>query len=358
MTGTVGAGRGGFALPAVLLLVALLTVLLLSGLTRARGERQIAEASDETAVALTVAQSGLQTYLGTATAKPTDGDSTRINVIGGYANVIVHLVRQPADPAEATVYLVRSTGVVINPDSGPVPRARRTVAQFATWETARIERPAALTTINGLKHIDSPSPQNEPVLVISGIDQCGLQSPTAGLRTSQMTWAGPDPDTILTGSPAGIVVQSAATILSLARIDWPGVLGANLVPEYTSFQNGDATFPIQRVVGSLTIAGTNSGSGLLVVRDDLTITGTSFSFDGIILVGGMIQFQADSNVVQGLVMTGFNAGAQPSETGGNAAANERDAYLYYNSCTVQSTLARLAGLSPIRNAWLDTWASY
>jgi type II secretory pathway pseudopilin PulG len=358
MTGTVSAGRAGFALPAVLLLVALLTVLLLSGLTRARGERQLAEASDETAVALTVAQSGLQTYMGTATAKPTDGDSTRINVIGGYANVIVHLVRQPADPAEATVYLVRSTGMVINPDSGPVPRARRTVAQFATWETARIERPAALTTINGLKHIDSPSPQNEPVLVVSGIDQCGLLSPVAGIRTSQMTWAGPDPDTIIAGSPAGILVESAATIVSTARIDWSSVLGADLVPEYTSFQNGDATFPIQRVLGSVTISGTNSGSGLLVVRDDLTITGTAFSFDGIILVGGKLQFQADSNVVRGLVMTGFNLGAQPSETGGNPSANERDSYLYYDSCAVQSTLARLAGLAPIRNAWLDTWATY
>jgi type II secretory pathway pseudopilin PulG len=358
MTGTVGADRRGFALPAVLLLVALLTVLLLSGLTRARGERQMAEASDETAVALTVAQSGLQTYLGTATAKPTDGDSTRINVIGGYANVVVHLVRQPADPAEATVYLVRSTGMVINPDSGPVPRARRTVAQFATWEIARIERPATLTTINGLFHLDSPSPQNEPTLNVSGVDQCGLQPPIPGIRTPQVTWGGPDPDTTIVGSPAGILIEAAASIVAVARIDWSGVLGTGLVPDYTSFQNGDATFPIQRVLGSLTISGTTSSSGLLVVRDDLTITGTSFSFDGIILVGGRIQFQTDSNVVRGLVMTGFNLNTQDSETGGNPSANERNTYLYYDSCAVQSTLARLAGLSPIRNAWLDTWESY
>jgi hypothetical protein len=349
--------RRGFALPVVILVVALLTVLLTSGLARARTERQIAHASDETSEALAVAQSGLQAYFGTVTARPLDGDSVRINMPGGYANVVALLVRQPADTLEETLYLVRSTGFVINPDSGATPRARRTVAQFATWGIARIERLAALTTINGLRHLDTPN--IEPRLEVSGIDQCAVQAPTAGIRTSQMIWAGTDPDTSLVGSPSGIVVQASATIRADSRIDWPGVLGGDLVPDYTTFQNGSATYPIQRVLGSLTVSGVVSSSGLLVVQNDLTTGGTSFSFDGIILVGGRVLFRADSNVVRGLVVTGLDpATPSPSETGGNPSGNERHTFVFYNSCAVQQVLARMAGLSPVRNAWLDTWATY
>jgi hypothetical protein len=351
------ADRRGFALPLVVLLVAVLTILLTSGLSRARIERQIAHASDETSEALAVAQSGLQSYFGTVTTRPPDGDSVRINMPGGYANVVALLVRQPADTLETSLYLVRSTGIVINPDSGALPRARRTVAQFATWGIARIERLGALTTINGLRHIDTPN--IEPRMEVSGIDQCGLAPAVAGIRTSEMTWAGTDPDTSLTGSPSAVVVQAKATILANARIDWPGVLGGEFVPDYTTFRNGDTTYSIQRVLGSLTVSGVISGSGLLVVRDDLTTSGTSFVFDGIILVGGRALFRADSNVVRGLVVTGLDpAVISPSETGGNPSGTERHAFLYYNACHVQLVLARLAGLTPVRNAWLDTWASY
>lgn len=357
MTGRL-TGRRGFALPIVILIIALLTVLLTSGLARARTERQIAHASDETSEALAVAQNGLQAYFGTVTTRPLDGDSVRINMPGGYANVTALLVRQPADTLEESLYLVRSTGHVINPDSGAVPRARHTVAQFATWGIARIERLGALTTLNGSWHLDTPN--IEPRLEAIGVDQCGLAPPIPGIRTTSMTWAGPDADTVLLGSPAGLVAgESRATIAAALRIDWPGVLGGDLTPDYTSFQNGNTTYPIQRVLGSLTVSGVVTGSGLLVVRDNLTTGGTLFSFDGIILVGGRALFRADSNVVRGLVVTGIDpAFTNKTETGGNPSGNERHAFLYYNSCAVQQVLARIAGLSPVRNAWLDTWATY
>jgi len=354
--------RRGFALPTVILLVALLTVLLTSGLSRARTERQIAEASDETAGALTVAQSGLQTYVGTVTTRPADGDSTRINVTGGYANVVAHLVRQPADTTQPTLYLVRSTGFTINPDSGAVPRARRTVAQFAVWEMSRIERLAALTSASGLQHQSNNSPNNSR-LEISGIDQCGLSAPILGVRTTQATW-GPDPDTSVVGSPAGMVLSGSSSladrqaVVTETRIDWAGAIGGDLVPDYSTFQNGDTTYSIQRILGPLTLSGNTSGTGLLIVQDDLTITGTSFAFDGIILVGGRILFQADAHVVRGLVATGLSLDNQTTETGGNPSENRRDVYLYHDSCAIQSALARMAGLTPVRNAWMDTWASY
>lgn len=351
------ADRRGFALPVVILVVALLTVLLTSGLARARTERQIAHASDETSEALAVAQSGLQTYFGTVTTRPLDGDSVRINTSGGYANVVPLLVRQPADTLEESLYLVRSTGFVINPDSGSVPRARHTVAQFATWGIARIERMGALTAINGVRHQNNnPNPSR---LEVSGVDGCAQRPSIPGIRTDNMVWSGPpDPDTSFAGSPGGLVVESGAAIAAALRMDWAGILGGELVPDYSTFQNGNSSYPIQRVMGSLTLAGTTSGSGLLVVEDDLWITGSSFTFDGIMLVGGRIRFEADVQTVRGLIVTGLDLSGQRTETGGNPAENQRDAFLSYNSCNVQQVLARIAGLSPVRNAWLDIWATY
>jgi len=353
--------RRGFVLPAVILLLALLTILLTTGLTRARTERVMADASDETAQALAVAQSGLQTYLGTVTTKPADGDSMRINVPGGYANVVAHLVQQPADPSERTLYLVRATGYVIDPDSGPTPRALRTVAQFADWEVGVILRRATLTAPNGVRHI-SGGGGNKPRLEVSGIDQCGSAPSIPGIRTPQMVWSSANPDTSLTGVPGLLEASDAPTVAAQTLIDWPGALGGNLVPDYTTFQSGSTSYPIQRVLGDVTITGSNSGSGLLVVSGNLTVSGPSFTFNGIVLVGGRIGFEADYQRINGLVVSGLNTqlGMSPAftESGNVPPQNRRDTYLYYDSCRIDSALAPLSGLAPVRNAWLDNWASY
>lgn len=353
--------RRGFALPAVVLLVALLTVLLISGLTRARVERQLATASDETAAALVIAQGGLQTYFGTVTAPPPDGDSIRVNLTGGFANVVAHLVKRPADTAMRRLYFVRSTGVVINPATGPYAQAVRIVAQFAEWEHGYMLRQGVLTAANGLRHW---SRNSDPArLEVNGTDQCGVRPPIPGIRTSQAIWGGPpDPDTSIVGAPRVIEGGAADSVAAQTRINWAGARGGDLLPDYTSFQNGSVSYPIQRIAGSLTLAGSNAGSGLLIVFDDLTISGTSFTFNGVILVGGRITFGANYQLVNGLVVTGLNAqlgmGAQRTETGSSPPDNRRDVYLYYDACRVDSALAPLRGLIPVRNAWLDTWESY
>lgn len=349
----------GFALPAVILLVALLTVLLTSGLTRARTERQLADASDDFAAAMAIAESGLQTYYGTVTAPPSDGDSVRINVTGGYANVIVHLVRRPADTTQPMLYIVRSTGIVINPAVGPIPQSRRTAAQFAEWEYGYLLRRATLTVANGLLH---RSRNSDPAhLEVNGTDLCGVSPPIPGIRGKTLNWGGPpDPDTIIVGSPRLIEGGTSDSIAAQTRIDWAAAWGGDLIPDYATLQNGSTTYPIQRVAGTLTLTGTTAGSGLLLVQDDLVIQGTSFTFNGIILVGGLIHFWADYNRVNGLVVSGLNGSAltSPTRTGSGPPDNRRDTYLYYDACRVDSALAAVSGFVPIRNAWFDTWATY
>jgi hypothetical protein len=343
----------GFALPTVILLVALLTVLLTSGLSRSRTEQQIAMASDETATAFAIAEGGLQTYIGTDTTRPPDWDSVRINIPGGYANVVAHLVRQPADTTQRSLYLIRSTGIVINPDSGARAQATHTVAQFAEWESGYILHRAALTTANGLKKNNGSG----FLFNISGNDACGAAPAIPGVRTNFVTGGSFSTD----GNP-GLIEEGPSTgptIASETLIDWAGALGDDLVPDYASFQNGSSSYPIQRVSGSVTLSGLwNNGTGLLVVPNNLRITGGYFGFKGIILVGGKIEFDATFVQVRGLVVSGLNEqlgiNPQRSEIGGSG----NNLLLYYDSCEIQNALAPLTGLVGVRNAWLDTWDSY
>ncbi len=345
---------GGFALPTVILIVAILTILLTSGLTRARTERQIAEATDETATAFTIAEGGLQTYLGTTTAPPPDGDSTRVNVTGGYANVVVHLVRDPADTTERTLYLIRSTGVAINPDSGARAQATHTVAQFAEWETGHILARATLTTANSLKTTNGAD-----TLYVSGDDACGSAPSIPAIRTSTITGP-PNPQPTVEPNPPGVIAEGASsglTITNESLINWAGALGGDLTPDYTSFQQGDLGYPIVRVAGNLTVSGNSLSSGILVVPGDFDITGSSFYFEGVILVGGMIRFESSFTQVRGLVFSGLNEqlGLNPQRTqiGGTGRL-----FLYYDSCKIEMAMQPLTGLAPVRNAWMDNWASY
>jgi hypothetical protein len=346
--------RQGFALPLVILLVALLTVLLTSGLARARTERQIANASDEMSVARTIAQGGLQIYLGATSIRPPDGDSVRVNYIGGYANVVAHLVRRPADTIERSLYVIRSTGVVINPDSGSRGWARHTVAQFAEWETGMMLHRAALTAANGIRR-DSGTAN----VVIWGTDGCGVRPSIPGLRTTTLTGsATPAPD--LQGNP-GLLTEGVGTGPAIANntlINWAAVLGAGLVPHYTTFQNANLTYPVQRIAGNLTLSGIRYSSGLLAISGDLSLTGDFFYFEGIILVGGKIQFRADFTMVRGLVVTGLNEqlGISPGRT--EIGSYDNGSYIYYDSCKVRSALAPFIGLAPVQNAWMNVWATY
>ena len=349
-------GERGFALPAVIFLVALLTLLLTSGLSRVQADRQIAEASEATADAFAIAQSGLQNYVSSQTTRPPDGDSVRINLTGGYANVISRVIRNPADTLEKSLYLVRSTGFVINPLAGSLIQAQRTVAQFADWQTGSIERRAAFTAANGIRREAADGEARS----ISGLDVCGIEPAIPGVRADTVTG---DPASVsFNGTPALIMQGSLAgpTVALETEIDWAGATSPAFVPDYTSFQNGDIFgFSIQRVAGNLTLNGGYAGSGIFIVPGNLDIEGATFYFEGIILVGGEIQFDADIIIIDGLAYSGLN-----EQQGANPPRSEIDTdsnwflRIRFDSCKVRQALAALTGLAPVANAWLDSWAKY
>jgi type II secretory pathway pseudopilin PulG len=348
----------GFALPAVIFLVALLTLLLTSGLSRVQADRQIAEASEATADAFALAQSGLYNYIGSLSARPPDGDSVRINLTGGYANVISRVLRNPSDTTENSLYLVRSTGIVINPLAGSVTQAQRTVAQFADWQPGSIERRAALTTPNGAWHRDDPD--GNPWW-IEGTDACGVEPPIPALRTTNITEPSPTTTPIVyTGS---VVQEGAGTgpaIAAQTEIDWATVTSPAFVPDFTTFQDGDlAGFSIQRLSGNYIVSSGRAGSGILIIPGRLDLDpGGAFYFRGVVLVGDYVDFDAGTAVIEGLLVSGLNMqqGFTPPRTELGAEADF--IWIRFHSCYVNQAMAALTGMAPVANAWLDSWAKY
>ena len=350
----IGSDRG-FALPAVIFLVALLTLLLTSGLTRVQVDRQIATASEEATIAFAIAQSGLQTYIGSVASQPNDGDSVRINVPGGYANVVTHLVRSPATSADPYMFLVRSTGIAIDPAVGPMPQARRTVAQYARWRNGSIERRAAYTAANGIMEAST----SHVTVFVRGDDACGVEPAIPGVRTTNLTNP-PHSALDLQGNPPLIEEGSTmgSTVAAQTDIDWASVLGGSVTPDYNYFRQGDFSFPIQRATGNLAVSGVSTGTGLLIVPGDLSISGSSFYFEGVILVGGKITFAGSYMAIRGLVISGLSEqlGANPQRT--PLGADDTSLYIYFDSCKTEQAMAPFTGLAPVQNAWLDNWAAY
>ena len=112
----------GFALPLTIFVVTCVTMMLAALTFRVQTDWGTARSSSDEVDALALAQSGLQTYLGSAAVRPSDGDSVRLNLHGGYADLVAHVVRKPIDTLANWMYIVRSTGRLIKPTQGAAPQ--------------------------------------------------------------------------------------------------------------------------------------------------------------------------------------------------------------------------------------------
>jgi len=347
----------GFALPFTIFLVTIVTILLAAAFTRATSEHLIAEGSEASISALAVAQSGLQSFFADSfAARPAVGDSFRYNVSDGYAWVFPELIVTPADSLDDYVYIVHSDGYVIHANQGATPMAQRTVAQFAKWQTGHMDVDGALVIPNGI--ISRPG---GAALTISGNNPGFCPGP---IMPNVASIRAPIPDSI-----GGVIVDTiSATMTWTVQNGWPQpvalgtdvkwsqIVGGDFVPDYTSIQPGNLNYRTQMVIGNATLSN-NQGTGLLIVTGNLTFSGAFAQWDGVILVGGRVLFNAGSNFVFGTVISGlteqYGVSPPPSEIGG--AAN---AYVRYASCRVNQALAALTGFVPIENARVDNWATY
>jgi hypothetical protein len=359
--------RRGFALPVTLFVVAIITLMLSALFIRVQTDRRIADSSGDQVSVLAIAQSGLQTYLGTVSfdgceraIRPLDGDSLRINVQGGYADVVAHVVQRPADTLTPWMYVVRSTGHLITPAQGQDPQAVRTVAQFAHWQRNSMNVLAAWTAANGLETSGWTSTGE-----LRGVDQApsGCQEPDVYALRVPNNWA-PSPLTYtLSGkSPYVYEANKKHDVADQTMIDWEDVTNGGILPDYTSIRYWDSSYPVMLLEGSAFLScgpGTTTGYGLLIVTGNLTISGTDswcFQWNGVILVGGEIEWDANDMRVDGAVVSGMKKQLGEWADEGDVDGNYLD--IDYDSRYVRLALKSLAGFAPVGNAWVDNWSTY
>lgn len=357
----------GFALPITLFVVAIVTLMLSAVFIRVQTDRRIADSSGDLVSALAVAQSGLHTYLGTVSfdgcdraIRPLGGDSVRINVQGGYTDVVAHVVQRPADTLTPWMYIVRSTGHLIDPTQGQDPQAVRTVAQFAHWQRNSMNVLAAFTAANGLETSGWTSTGE-----LKGVDQApsGCQEPSVYALRVPNNWA-PSPLTYtLSGkSPYVYEANSKGSVANQTKIDWLETITGGIVPDYDYVRLWDSSYPVMLLEGNVLIncgPGTTTGYGLLIVTGDLQISGTDswcFQWNGVILVGGEIEWDANDMRVDGTVVSGMKKQLGEWADEGDVDGNYLD--IDYDSRYVRLALKSLAGYAPVGNAWLDNWATY
>ena len=339
----------GFALPTAIFFVALLTLLLTAALLKVQGDRRVADSSGAAVTAVTVAQSGLQTYIANQTVRPPNGDSTRINVAGGYTDVVARFAQR--DDTLNPLYVVRSTGYVIDPTQGADPQASRTVAQFVKWQSAGSLNtyPAVFTARNGLANWTGSGTFN-----LTQADSAGCGGAVAaGLTVPNNK---PDPSH---APPATIVYEEAPGqlgLLDVVGVNWATLIGPSFKPTYAGMTNPN-TWSSYRITGNYTL--TTSGSGLLIVTGDLTMSGT-VTWAGVILVGKRLIFSGGLGsvaTISGLVMSGLDGSGGPGSMGtlGGTGLTQN---IRYNTCNLRKALQFLTGFNAISNAWVDNWGTY
>jgi hypothetical protein len=352
--------RSGFALPAALLLIVVLTILAASSLAMVSGERRVVDDQTAQLQALAFARSGMERFLaertqmGFTSAPPAQIESTRVAFSGGYADVVLRLVRQGNGLFIPDLYVLRSRGVKTGGAGAVV--AERSIGQYTRWQWPTMSVYAAWTSLSGLIKPDSLG-------TISGVDACGAATSVAGVAvpTTPGYSQGGGP-IVPVGTPNILDLGAQLTADSAITVDWHAITEAPSVqsdvilpsqPWPSPSQWSDPEFwPLILVHGDYTLPG--NGRGTLAVTGSLTVP-PNRSWDGVVFVGKAL-YGSDGATINGAIVSGLNTkfvtNVPPSEAGaGNVTYR-------YHSCNVTNALARFHGLSPYRNATIDNWPSY
>lgn len=337
--------KDGIALPLTIFAVAIITLMLSTVLVRVRTDLGLAVSSSDVTECLVIAQNGLRTYLASATDRPADGDSIRINLQGGYAMVVAHVVQRPTDTLDNWRFVIRSTGYLIKPAEGSDPRAIRTVAQFADWQHGAIYTSAALTAINGVDFSSSTQ------IVIDGGDECSSDQIT-GLRAPASSET---PDSTY-GSPPAKIQGAWWDVANETRVNWPAIVSGEFEADYETAIFDDTTYSSYLLQGNVYLENV-TGTGLLIVTGELDTEGFYFVWDGIVLVGGEFDPDADSTVIRGMLVSGLNKTLGQSVTPNEFWEPADKVFLSYGSCDIDQTLDEMRGFIPMENTWMDNWAT-
>ncbi|MFI5210060.1 MAG: PilX N-terminal domain-containing pilus assembly protein [Gemmatimonadales bacterium] len=273
----------GVALLMVLMILAVLSIMVAAGFVRVLAERRVTDNQRVSTKAYALAQTGLQQFalhrtdLGFTSTPPAVSESTRVVLTGGYADVVMQLIKPQVGTTPA-LYVIRSTGVWTALGYLHAPNARRTVAQYIQWNQAILTPAAAWVSLVGIHKSGNSG-------TLSGSDHCGASPQVGGVAVPDspgytQTFGFPIPS----GSPDVVSLGATPAAATALPFDWSGIAsGTTIVPDYTIpgsswsttwFFGG--TYPVIRVDNAGGSAFTlPDGQGLLIVTGDLNIVGST-----------------------------------------------------------------------------------
>ncbi len=401
-----GTRRDGFALPMAIVVLSLLTMGLVAGFSMTASELSTTASQRAQARAYTNAQMGLETFLTRRKERTGTGSSAvsfcphcwTVNATAQNGAINPHLNGTPTQRETVTVAfnngaaIVRATPVWVNAatgsgkyfitstgydntsnmagGSGRTARASRTVGVFVTWSKTTMNVVGAWTSLSGIT--------KQGTGVISGTDRCGSGVNVAGISVPQLASGGADLQVNgnfqPTGSPPYDTASSFAAESAKVKLDWGAIKSGVAVsaditipggtfPTTAMFAADTNYWPVIHVTQSGLYGLPNAGRGMLIVDNDLSISGSN-QWNGVILVGGQLRSNGN-NVSEGATLSGLNrllgqtvfrATATDSDTS-NALANGTKSYVY-NSCSVSQATSMMARYTMMPNTWMDNLAGY
>jgi len=349
--------RAGFAIPAAILVIVILSISLAAGFSLVIAERRGVDDQKAQISAFVLAEQGLQMFfvrrdsLGYRSIPPAAVEGpVRIYMKGGYADVRLDRIRA-TQGSLAGLYVVRSKGVQTQGAIGSTPAGVRTVAQYASWEPADIEVLAGWTAISGIK-------KNGNSGTFLGKDACNDSAAIAGVAVPQV----PGFNQPGTADSVDYIAQTPQEAAAEVLVRWKGIVnGTDMTPQYTvppdaipSF--ADTTFyPVIKIIGDAGTSALNGGRGVLIVTGNLdTGSGATFNWKGLVMVGNDITGNGN-NYIQGAIISALNV-----KLGQNVAINTVNGtkQYQYNSCELAKALMSLGALIPLPNTWVDNWVEY
>ncbi|MDB4881745.1 MAG: hypothetical protein JWL95_511 [Gemmatimonadetes bacterium] len=396
------AAREGFALPLSIMVLALLTMGLVTGFAMSTSEQSATMSQRAQARAYSYAQSGLELFIArrkdtcglplgasaaataassctfcpqcwTANGSPSSGnvsstldlvptraESVTVAFAGG--NALVRATPVWVDVAAGRgTYFVTSTGTdnssLAATGLGRTRAATRTVGVFVSWNQTTINVLGALVSFAGIRKNGTGE--------ISGIDECGSGANVPGVTVPLDKRVQVNGGFTPTGNPPYDTLKTFTQDSSASKLDWAGIRDGTALPADITIPSGtfpsSGTFaadtnywPVIHVTTDFSLPW--RGRGMLIVDGDLVISGSN-QWDGVILVGGKLTSNGN-NVTSGTVMAGLDRliGGSPGVTD-EGDLNGTKSYIY-NSCSVAKATSSQARYTMTPNTWMDNVAGY
>ncbi len=350
-------GARGAALPMVLLLMVVVSVLVAAAFEAASNEARFGANQESDVTSFGLAETGLEYFManratltGDTASVPLASESTRVMLSGGYADVVSTQVRKDSVD-QRYGYIIRSHGVSTIATLSGTAGTERTVAEYAIYQPGTMNALSGWTSLTGLQ-------KNGNSGELSGDDGCTGDTVAGVAVPANPGYQGPSGP--VSGHPPVDTLGTQTQAESSAGINWNGIINQGAITPDITIPPGSwpssfpsTYWPVIEMVGNATLPG--PGQGTLIVTGNLTISGSNM-WDGIILAGGNLTSNGN-NTVEGAVVSGLNV--ELGQTVPEASVGNGTKTYQYNSCNIAKAMSKFSQMVGYTNAWVDngptTW---